>query len=357
MSVPPPANYHPTIFDVALRSGVSPTTVSHVLNGTRFVANGSRQRVLKAVEELGYQPNAAARSLRSRRRRIIGLLVTNLQNRGFAGLLEGIDQVMAQAGYSIIISASRGDPEAERSAVRMLREQRVDGLILAGSAGAADDMLFGLHATGLPMVCINRTPTPLPLDQVTVDYAEAARVLADHLLALGHHRFALLGGGPSPDCHPFVDGWYRALAEHGVPAECTASYGGVSREEIGYHLAREALRQPLPPSALVTGNSPLAGGALLACQELGLAIPAQVSLATLGDGVWMQVAAPPLTAVQDAAPEFGTAAAHLLLDRMAGTRTGPARVITMPAMLVVRRSTGYAPPRLLTSSVERSAAV
>jgi LacI family transcriptional regulator len=357
VNIPPPANHHPTIFDVALRSGVSPTTVSHVLNGTRFVANGSRQRVLMAVEELGYQPNAAARSLRSRRRRIIGLLVTNLQNRGFAALLEGIDQVMAQAGYSIIVSASRGDPDVERAAVRMLREQRVDGLILAGSAGAADDMLLGLHATGLPMVCINRTPTALPLDQVTVDYAGAARVLASHLLALGHRQFALLGGGRSPDCHPLLDGWYAALADQHVPAACTTSYVGVSREEIGYQLAHEALRQPVRPTAIVTGNSPLAGGALLACQELGLAIPEQVSLATLGDGVWMQVAAPPLTAVQDAAPEFGTTAAHFLLDRLAGTLTGPPRLMTVPATLVVRRSTGYAPPRLLASSVERSAAV
>jgi LacI family transcriptional regulator len=343
MTTPVRVHGHPTIFDVALRSGVSATTVSHVLNGTRFVAHHSRQRVLAAVEELGYQPNAAARSLRSRRRRIVGLLVTNLQNRGFAALLEGIDRTMAEAGYSIIVSASRGDPDVELTCVRMLREQRVDGLILAGSAGASDRALLALHEAGLPMVCINRTPTPLPLDQVTVDYHAAGRLLATHLTGLGHRRFALLGGSANWSGNRFLAGWLEVLAAAGLPCESTACYAGVSREEVGYELARAALAPPEPPTALVTGNAPLAGGALLACQEFGLPIPEQVSLATLGDGVWMRVAAPPLTAIQDASPEFGRVAAGFLLDRLAGAFIGPPRLVTMPATLAVRRSTGHAP--------------
>jgi LacI family transcriptional regulator len=343
MIAPQPPKGHPTIFDVALRSGVSATTVSHVLNGTRFVAPLSRQRVLAAVDELGYQPNAAARSLRSRRRRIIGLLVTNLQNRGFASLLEGIDLVVAQAGYSIIVSASRGDPELEVACVRMLREQRVDGLILAGTAGGEDSVLLRLHHHGLPMVCINRVLTTLPIDHVAIDYRGAGEALARHLVALGHRRFAVLGGSPQSPSHPFLEGWWSVLAEQGVPMESTTLYGGVSQEEVGFRLARAALAASPRPTALVTFNPPLAAGALLACQELEIDIPAQLSLATMGDGVWARVAAPPNTSVQDASPDLARVAAEFLIQRITGEFAGPPRVVTIPVEATIRGSTGPAP--------------
>ena len=126
MIVPQSPSGHPTIFDVAPRARISATTVSHVLNNTRFVSDASRTRVLAAVDELCYQPNAAARSLRSRRRRIIGLLVTNLENRGFASLLEGVDLVVGPAGYSIIVSATRGDPDTVRAYVARAACRRSD---------------------------------------------------------------------------------------------------------------------------------------------------------------------------------------------------------------------------------------
>jgi LacI family transcriptional regulator len=325
MIAPQPSLGHPTIFDVALRSGVSATTVSHVLNGTRFVAAASRQRVLAAVDELGYQPNAAARSLRSRRRRIIGLLVTNLQNRGFASLLEGVDLVVAPAGYSIIVSASRGDPDNEVACVRMLREQRVDGLILAGTAGLADELLLRLHHHGLPLVGINRVQTTLPIDHVAIDYCGAGETLARHLLGLGHRRFALIGGPSKSASHPFLDGWRRALDAEHVPLDSTATYPGVSQEEVGFKLAGAALRVAERPTALVTLNSPLAAGALLACQELGIRIPAQLSLATMGDGVWARVASPPITAVQDVSPDLARMAAEFLIQRISRDFDGPPR--------------------------------
>lgn len=343
---PQPSSGHPTIFDVALRSGVSATTVSHVLNGTRFVAPASRQRVLAAVDELGYQPNAAARSLRSRRRRIIGLLVTNLQNRGFASLLEGIDLVMAQAGYSIIVSASRGDPDIEVACVRMLREQRVDGLILAGTAGGDDAALLRLHHHGLPMVGINRIPTTLPIDHVAIDYRGAGQTLATHLLSLGHRRFALLGAPSGLASYPFLEGWWQVLDAERVPRESTATYLGVSQEEVGYALAGAALAVQPPPTALVTLNPPLAAGALLACQELGVDIPARVSLATMGDGVWARIADPPITAVPDASPELARIAAEFLIQRITAEFAGPPRQVSIPVDATLRGSTGPAPAPL-----------
>ena len=347
MTVTPPEpghHHHPTIFDVAQRSGVSPTTVSHVLNGTRVVAHASRQRVLAAVEQLGYQPNAAARSLRSRRRRIVGLLVTNLQNRGFAALLEGIDLVMAQAGYSIIVSSSYGDPAGERAAVRMLREQRVDGLILAGSAGAADDMLLGLHQAGLPMVCINRTPTRLPLDQVSVDYQAAARLLARHLLDLGHRRFAILGGGASPDCHPLLDGWRQALAEAGATApggRAPAALEGDWSSSSGYELGRRLADEPAL-TAVFCGNDTMALGVIRALAERGLRVPEDISIIGFDDVPEAGYYRPPLTTVRQDFGEVGRQALSTLVDRMSGAIPAGSRVRVAPELIV--RASAAGPP-------------
>lgn len=330
----------PTIHDVAQHASVSSTTVSHVLNQTRFVADETRARVLSAMSELGYHPDAAARSLRSRRRRIVGLLVTNLQNRGFVAFMDGIDEEFIPAGFSLIVSATRGNPERELACLRTFREQGVDGLIIAGSAGAKEDYLHRLYENGLPMVQINRIGATFPVDHVLLDYAEAGRAMAEHLVGLGHRRFALLGppvAGRS--MHPFVEGWNQALGAAGIAPESTSYRAGVSREEVGYRLAREVLVVGERPSAVVTANTPILTGALLACQELGIAIPGDLSVATLGDASWTQVLSPPITSIPDASPEFGRLAARFLLDRILGTYTGPPRRKTFPAELIVRRST------------------
>jgi LacI family transcriptional regulator len=128
-----------------------------------------------------------------------------------------------------------------------------------------------------------------------------------------------------------------------VPTDSTATYLGVSQEEVGFKLAREALAAFQPPTALVARNPPIAAGALLACQELGLDIPAQLSLATLGDGVWARVAAPPITAVQDASPDLARVAAEFLIQRIAREFTGPPRLVTIPVQATLRGSTGPAP--------------
>lgn len=328
---------------MALRAGVSSTTVSHVLNQTRFVSDEAKAKVSAAVDELGYRPDAAARSLRSRRRRIVGLLITNLHNRGFASLMDGLDRILTPGGYSVIVSATGGDPVKELTCLHMLRDQGVDGLILAGSAGAKEDYLRRLHEEGLPMVQINRIFTTLPIDHVTIDYRAAGRDLARHLIDLGHCSFAVLGGNwSSISPHPFSDGWNETMREAGVAPEATRLDHVVSREDVGYHAALEVLASDPPPTALVTLNLPVAIGSLLACQELGLEIPNDLSVATLGNTGWAQLLSPPLTAIPDALPEWGRLAAQFLLDRIQGKYDGPPRLERFYSSLIVRGSTGWA---------------
>jgi LacI family transcriptional regulator len=342
-----------TITDVARRAQVSVTTVSHVLNGTRFVAPDTRARVLTAVEHLHYRPDAAARGLRSRRRQVIGLLITNPHNRAFASIMDGLDEVLTPAGYSIIVSATRGDIERERYCLRNLDEQRVDGVVIGSSAGGTRDLLCRLRDHGVPLVYINGVSAQfpdLPSDTVTLDFTNAAQLLAKHLVDLGHRRIAILGGLVGPRemdaLHdgPFVAAWQRALMDAGDGVVASPVYPGVSREEVGYRLAREAMAQRYQPSALVTLNTPLAVGALLACRDLGLRVPHDVSVALLDDVPSNAITDPPLTAIPNAWPEFGTVAGQFLLDRIRGY-TGAPRVHVFRARLVTRRSTADAKHR------------
>jgi LacI family transcriptional regulator len=337
-----------TIADVARRAHVSATTVSHVLNGTRFVADDTRARVLSIVDELGYQPDAAARGLRSRHRKVIGLLISNAHNRAFASLMDGLDQVLAPAGYSIIVAATRGEVERERLCLRNLDEQRVDAVVVGSSAGGSLQFLRRLRDHGVPLVYINgvaRQFAELPADTVTLDFDVAGRLLASYLLRLGHRRFALIGGlaptdaEPDGQVSPFVLAWRRTLAEAGLPHEVSTIYPGVSREEVGRQLTRQALAtRGDKPSALVAMNTPLAVGALMCCRDLRVRVPEDMSLAVLDDVPSNQIAAPPLTAIPNAWPEFGEVAGQFLLDRIRGF-AGPPRMHVFRARLVRRGST------------------
>jgi LacI family transcriptional regulator len=340
-----------TIVDVARRALVSATTVSHVLNGTRFVADETRARVLSVVDELGYQPDAAARSLRSRHRRVIGLLITNPHNRAFASIMDGLDQVLSPAGYSIIVAATRGETERERNCLRNLDEQRVDAVVVGSSAGGTADLIRRLRDHGVPLVYVNGVASQfaeLPADTVTLDFAVAGRLLASHLLKLGHHHFAILGGLGRPESvpeqpAPFVSAWSSALADAGLGPEASVIYPGVSREEVGQRLTREALAARDAPTALVALNTPLAVGALLTCRELGVRVPEDVSLAVLDDVPSNQISTPPLTAIPNAWPEFGHKAGQFLLDRIRGYAGAP-RMHVFPARLVQRGSTAEHTP-------------
>jgi DNA-binding LacI/PurR family transcriptional regulator len=267
--------------------------------------------------------------------------------------MDGLDEVLTPAGYSIIVSATRGDLERERYCLRNLDEQRVDGVVVGSSAGGTGDLVRRLRDHGVPLVYINGVAAQfpdLPSDTVTLDFTSAARLLARHLVDLGHRRIALLGGlvdhGESgrPLEPPFVSAWQRALLEAGNGVVPSPVYPGVSREEVGHRLAREALADRYQPSALLALNTPLAVGALLACRDLGLRVPHDVSVAVLDDVPSNAITDPPLTAIPNAWPEFGSLAGQFLLDRIRGYAGAP-RVHIFRARLVTRRSTADATHR------------
>lgn len=333
-----------TIKHVAARAGVSFTTVSHVLNGTRRVSDSARERVERAVAEMGYVPSAVARALKMSETGIIGVLVPNITNPFFAELTRGIEDCCRRTDYSVFLCNSDDDPERQSRYLQTLLERRVDGLLLAAAAGEASALAQRLAATRVPTVVVDRAIPGLAADLVRVDHEAGARLAVQHLLALGHRAIACLSG-PSEFAvsRARVAGWREGLAAAGIEAAPGWLLEGDFSAAAGHALARQLLAQR-EVTAIFASNDLLAIGALRAAAELGLAVPSALSVIGF-DGIDLGgYAYPALTTVGHPIRAMGETAAGLLIERIA---EGPAacREVVLPAQLLRRESTGPVPVR------------
>ncbi|MEK0083518.1 LacI family DNA-binding transcriptional regulator [Benzoatithermus flavus] len=349
----------PTIRDVAQAAAVSPGTVSNVLTGRRNVDPAIRERVLGAVEALGYRPDVAASSLRSTERNVVGAVVPELTNPFFACLVDRLEREARAAGKRLLVGASNGDPLEEEREVAALAAWRPAGLIVVPCDGR-----FGarrlLEREGVPFVVVDR---PLeegePVDTIAVDNAAAAAEAAHRLLALGHRRVLAIASSLA------LGNMRERLA--GVEAEVAAVDGaeletleaGFEPEEITTAVAARLAREPRP-TAVFALNNVLTLGVLRASADIGLVVPDDFSLIGFDDYDWMEVFRPPLTAVRQPVPEL----AHMAWQRLA-ERIGPAAEDTvagtpchlrLPCHLIWRGSVAVPPEVRIGSSSSKSAA-
>ena len=327
--------------DVALRAGVSVSTVSRVLTGSPLVNAETRDRVQQAMDALGYHPNRVARRLRGDRGEasLIGLIVPDIQNPFFAEVARGVERVAQTEGYMVFVGNSDEDELVERRYLQLMRAERVDGIILPASsdnAAAVIEMARG----GLPVVCVDRRLPRAALDTVVADNVEGAHEAVCHLLQIGHRRIGFIGGRRQlSTTHERQEGYRRALAEHGIDVDETLIRAGDSRQPGGRELTREILELPHPPTALLVGNNLMTLGALEAIHALGLRIPDDVAIVGYDDMPWASAFNPPLTAVRQPGQELGRQAAELLLARIADPSRSTA-LVTLRPELVVRQSCG-----------------
>jgi LacI family transcriptional regulator len=328
--------------DVAERARVSVSTVSHVLNGTRKVAGETQEAVLSAIEELSYQPNLLAKSLKTRRTFTIGLLVSDIQNSFFTSVVRGIEDVALSRGYHLFLCNTDEDAAREDEYVRELAKKRVDGLLVASSA-PRHNHARRLRAENLPFVFVDRKVEGVDADVVSVDNREGMRLISDHLVGLGHERIGMISG-PLDKASGYERylGLQSALADLGVGLEDSLVRFGDFRTSSGRDGTQELLRLPSPPTALVTANNQMTLGALLAVKELGLRIPDDISVVGFDDPEWAPLTDPPLTTLAQPTYEMGVEAVKLLLDRIEGEQEGHTRRVPLEPWLVVREST--APP-------------
>ena len=330
-----------TIRDVAARAGVSSTTVSHVINNTRPVSAEVRSRVEAAMAELGFQPNALARSLRRKQTHTLGMIVPDSANPFFAEVGRGIEDTTFASGYSIILCNSDGDRNRELLYLDLLVQKQVDGVLLVPTGDHAE-LAARLRTRNIPVVVIDRDVSDAPIDRAHIDNVAGGCVATRHLLDLGHRRIGYIGGPPHLSPVPGRGaGYLRALEEAGIPIDDRLIVAGSFQDVGGYEGTQSLLALPDRPTAIFAGNDLMAIGALAAARDANIAVPAELSIVGFDDIHLAAYINPPLTTIAQPKYELGVIAAELLLARLSDPDLPPQRRL-LQAHLVVRHST--APP-------------
>ncbi len=329
----------PTIHDVARRADVSTATVSRVVSNRGHVAPATRARVLQAVKDLSYVPNAMARGLKTQRSRLVAVLVPEIVNSFYTTIFRGVEDVANANGLQVILGNTDEDVAKEKAYVDLFVANHVDGVIVA-PAGRSARQLKSLLTTGVPTVLIDRTVEGFPADIVRGDSLDGAAVLTAHLIELGHRRIALVNGALETSvARDREAGFRRALHDAGMEVdERLVSSGTWFIDDAERRVER--LLGDASCSAIVAANNFMAIGALRALRSSGRRVPQDVALACFDD---VEVAAeidPFLTVMAQPAYTMGTLAMQLLLERIGGAYHGPTREIVLTPRLLVRRSSG-----------------
>jgi len=327
----------PTLHDVALRAGVSPMTVSRVVNASGPVSDRLRARVEHALEETGYIPNTIAQNLRTKRTDAIALLIPDMTNPFFTTLAHGVETSAREAGVSLLIANSDEREEEELRLVPMLLRRQVDGLLIVPAGPGAQSMRM-CRQQAVPLVMLDRRPATRDVDVVRADSENGALELGRLLVRLGHRDMAVLAGPASvTTAADRVVGFRRALMdEAGLPPPRVVH--GVFSIESGHAMTLQVMRGRRP-TALFAANNFIAIGALHALEELGLGVPEDVAIVGFDDLPTAMVTFPFLTVATQPAFEMGRRGVALLIDRIADPRS-PWQDVVLPTELLVRRSSG-----------------
>lgn len=330
-----------TISQVAARARVSSTTVSHVINNTRFVSEATRQRVLQAIDELNYRPNALARSLRRGETHTLGLVLPDCSNPFFAELSRAIEAAAFEQGYSLVLGNTAENPQAEELYAAVMAEKQMDGMIWIGS-GEPSRAIKRILAQQLPVVLIDRELPEAALDLVVSDHLLGGILATRHLIEQGHRRIACISGPPHLAASAQrVMGYRRALEEACLPVDAELIVAGDFHPRSGWLRAQELLRLPDPPTALFCGNDLMAIGALRAAAEANLPVPESLAVVGFDQIELSAYTSPPLTTVAQPNDEIGRQAVTLLLERIHQPNLPPRRLV-LPPRLIVRASSGGA---------------
>lgn len=329
-----------SVKDVAERAGVSSATVSRVLTNKPHVREELRQRVLAAVRELGYQPNHVARSLRVRRSKIIGLIISDIQNPFFHALVRAVEDSAYEHGYAIFLCNSDEDAAKEALYIDLMRAERVAGLVISPT-DENNNLCRKLLDAGVPVVSVDRRMRGLEVDTVVIDNIGGAFELVSHLIDDGHRRIgAVLGIPAATTGHERREGYLKALQAHGLPVLPELIKIGMPKTDTGYQLTGELLDRPDPPTALFTGNNLLTIGALQAIEERGLVIPDEIALVAFDEMVCPAVTRPTLTVIEQPIYVLGQTAARLLLQRITDPDR-PAQEVMLKPALRIRQSCAH----------------
>lgn len=329
-----------TIRDVARIAGVSITTVSATINGTKPVSEALRQRVWDAVRTAGYHPDPIARHLRSGVSTTIGLIVPDIATPWAAHLAKAMQKALAERGFNMLFASNEDDPEREFREIELFNAHRVAGTVLAATSHGEDypDRLAELLRG--PTVLVDRLVPSLALDAVTDDNHLGARLITSYLLRLGHRRIAFLAGrqGISPSDER-LEGFVTTMREAGVSIDEDLIRRSVYRYDHAYAAAQELMNRPVPPTAIICINIAQQLGTMAGLKNLGIRVPTDVSLASFDGFHPAEGYSPATTSLSQNIGELSTRAAELLLERISGSSVAP-RLVRVAPVLKIRESCG-----------------
>jgi LacI family transcriptional regulator len=330
-----------TIYDVARAAGVSTSTVSHVLNSTRYVSEETKQRVHRAMEDLRYRPNNLARGLVRQETRTLALIVADNGNPFFAELARAIEDYGFEAGYNVILCNSDRSTSKELAYLDMLISKRVDGIVYT-TMSTQQDQLLPLVDNNIPLVTFEREYEQV--DAILLDNVKSGFEATRHLIDLGHRRIACICG---PDAktrsHARIRGYEQALLQAGIDLDPELIQPGDWTIQSGLLRAQQLFDLPTPPTAIFALNDLMAIGALTFLRERGVAIPEEVSVIGLDNIAFSEFSCPPLTTIATPIAEVGQRLCQLLLDRINGRLPPESQRFTVQGTIVTRRSTARRP--------------
>jgi LacI family transcriptional regulator len=327
-----------TIQDVAEKAGVSLSTVSRVLNDNPSVSIDLQQRVLDAIKILNYQPNRSAQRLRSQNSRVIGLVISDIENPFFTSIVRGVEDVAYNRQMNVILCNTDENPEKERRYIEVMSEERVAGLIITPTYGDKQDILIDLQASGIPVVLLDRDIESDALDTVLVDNISGAYTATKHLIDLAYERIAIVNG--EPQVKTFSDrfkGYQKALIESGVKLDQSLVCEVSPRIESSLQATQTLLKAS--PDAIFAANNLMTLGVLKAIKAQGLRVPEDVALIGFDDMPWSGDLYPPITSVAQPTYELGREAARLLIRRMSDENVFQQKIL-LQTRLIVRQSCG-----------------
>ena len=324
--------------DVAAVAGVAPSTVSYVINnGPRSVSIEARQQVLKAVAKLGYHPSEVARSLRTRRTQTIGLVIPDITNPYYGEVVQAVEEISFERGYTLILGHSSHLPERELRYSQVFRSKQVDGAIFLPVTPDLEPLHI-LRRAGIPVVILERFVPGYPC--ILADEHCAGYLVTRHLLELGHRRIGcIVLAGDSTSSVARAEGYRSALLDAGIlpdknlVLECDCGYAA------GETAAHRFLQLPRRPTALIAHNDLMAIGAMKALAEAGLKVPADVSVVGFDDIAAASYVQPTLTTIAFPKRQMGKEAIETLLSLLRSEERATPRTIRLGVELVVRSST------------------
>ncbi|MGV8859264.1 LacI family DNA-binding transcriptional regulator [Rhodoglobus sp.] len=303
--------------DVADRAGVAMSSVSRVLSDHPDVSDRMREKVLAAVEELGYEPDVLAQSLRTGATRTIGVVVADISNQLFAEISHGAETVLRAQGYSTFVANSLNDPEIAVKQLRMLIKRRVDGLLVSVGEEDGGPIVDAIANSGLPTVLIDRNLGTAGASRVLSDHRAGMSEVVEKLIGLGHTRIALING---------LANVLPAMERAAAAQEAAAAYPGVSIEVLsgsfsaqhGEEATRELVARAQRPTAIVAGSNQILVGVFTAMREAGLSAPTDLSLVTCDPVPLAEFMTPALDTIWRDRQELGAVAATLMLESLQG---------------------------------------